>query len=214
MMKTQMITTMLAASLAAAPAAAVTFVTSPGSSSSFAAPAGTVVDFNGGTVAAGFTLTGTNYGLVTGSVANSYAQPAFSDGSAFLAVGAGGAATLQSTASYSSVSIFVGSIDTYNTVEVLSASGTVLATFTGADFTANANGDTSAPSTNRRVTFFAQAGESISGLRFLSTRPAFEVDNVVFAVPEPSTWMMMLVGFSLVGQATRLRRRKVRVVYS
>jgi hypothetical protein len=214
MMKTQIAMTILAASLAAAPAAAVTFVTSLGSSDSFAAPAGTVIDFNGGTVGSGFTLTGSGYGVVTGSSTNNYAQTAFSDGSAYLAVGTGGAATLQSSASYSSASIFIGSIDTYNTVEVLSASGTVLATFSGADFTANANGDKSAPSTNRRVTFFAEAGESISGLRFLSTSPAFELDNVVFAVPEPSTWMMMLVGFGLVGQATRLRRRKVRVVYS
>jgi hypothetical protein len=113
------------------------------------------------------------------------------------------------------VSIFLGSIDSFNTVQILTGAGTVLQTFTGAQFTADANGNQSLPSTNRRITFKAAAGETISGIRFLSSRPALEVDNVVFAVPEPSTWMMMLIGFGLVGQAMRSRRRSnVRVVYA
>jgi hypothetical protein len=214
MIKTVFATTMILAAIAATPAAAVTFVTTLGSDASFAPTTGTVIDFNGGVLPTGFSLSGTGYAQVTGGLANAYAEPGFSDGSAYVAVGTGGAATLQSTTGYQSASVFAGSIDTYNSVEVLSTSGAVLATFTGADFTANANGDQSEPSTNRRITFYAEAGETIGGLRFLSTAPAFELDNVVFAVPEPSTWMMMLAGFGLLGQAMRLRRRNVRVVYA
>ena len=214
MMKTILAAATVAAAAIASPAAAVTFVTTAGSAASFAPTAGTVVDFNGATPA-GFALTGSGYTLTTGNTAGLSATPAFSDGSRYLAVGTNGAATLASTLAYSSVSIFLGSIDAYNTVQILTGAGNVLASYTGAQFTADANGNQSLPATNRRITFRAGAGETISGIRFLSSRPALEVDNVVFAVPEPSTWMLMLVGFGLVGSVMRSRRRSnVRVVYA
>jgi hypothetical protein len=206
-------TSLLAAAAVATPASAVTFVTALGSTATFAAPAGTVIDFNGA-LPSGFTLTGSSYQLATGNTPFISATPGFSDGSRYLSVQAGGLATLQSTAGYLSVSVFVGSIDSFNTVQVLNTLGTVIGTFTGADFTATANGDQSLPSTNRRVTFFANAAESIGGLRFLTSGNSFEVDNVVFAVPEPATWLLMIVGFALVGQSMRVRRGNVRVVYS
>jgi hypothetical protein len=214
MMKTILAAATVAAAAIASPAAAVTFVTTSGSAASFAPTAGTLVNFNGATPA-GFSLSGSGYTVDSGNVSGLRATPAFSDGSRYLAVGAGGVATLASSLTYSTVSIFLGSIDAFNTVQILTGAGTVLASFTGAQFTADANGNQSLPSTNRRITFKAGVGESISGIRFLSSRPALEVDNVVFAVPEPSTWMMMLIGFGLVGQAMRSRRRSnVRVVYA
>lgn len=212
MMKTLMATTLLAASAIATPASAVTFVTDLGSTTTFAPTSGTLVDFNSDTLPTGFTLSGV-YALATGS-SSSGATPAFSDGSRYLAVTTGGSATLQSATGYQSVSIFLGSIDTYNTIEILSTAGAVLKSYNGASFTASANGNQTLPSTNRRATFFAEAGETIGGIRFTSSSPALEVDNVVFAVPEPSTWILMLMGFGLVGQAMRVRRRNVRVVYS
>lgn len=36
----------------------------------------------------------------------------------------------------------------------------------------------------------------------------------ISAVPEPTTWAMMLVGFGMVGAATRYRRRETRIVYA
>lgn len=215
MMKTLLVSATLAAAAIASPASAVTFFTTPGSVASFAPTAGTLVDFNNGSVPAGFSLTGSGYTVLAGNVAGVRATPAFSNGSAYLAVNPGGVATLASTIAYSSVSIFLGSIDSFNTVQILTGAGTVLKSYTGAQFVANANGNQSLPSTNRRITFNAGIGETITGIRFLSSRPALEVDNVVFAVPEPSTWMMMLLGFGLVGTAMRSRRRSnVRVVYA
>ncbi|KQU49620.1 hypothetical protein ASG67_10850 [Sphingomonas sp. Leaf339] len=38
--------------------------------------------------------------------------------------------------------------------------------------------------------------------------------NTVSAVPEPATWAMMLVGFGMVGAATRVRRRKTTVSFA
>ena len=215
MMKTILATATVAAAAIASPAAAVTFVTTPGSVASFAPTAGTLVDFNGA-LPTGFTLTGTGYAVAAGNIAGVRATPAFSSTSnPYLSVNPGGIATLASTMAYSSVSIFLGSIDSFNTVQILNSAGAVLQSFAGGQFVADANGNQSLPSTNRRITFKAGVGESISGIRFLSRGPALEVDNVVFAVPEPSTWMMMLIGFGLVGQAMRSRRRSnVRVVYA
>ena len=39
------------------------------------------------------------------------------------------------------------------------------------------------------------------------------ISGVAAAVPEPATWAMMLLGFGMVGAASRYRRRKVAVAY-
>lgn len=200
---------------AASPATAAQFVVQNGSSASFAAPAGTVVNFNS-LLPSGFQLNLTNNaGIVSGDRSGAYAQPAFSDGSAYLAVGANSSATLTGNAAYESISFFLGSIDAFNTVQVLSTTGALIASYTGADFTANANGNQELPVTNRRITITRDAADAlIGGVRFLSSSPALEVDNVVFgAVPEPSTWALMFLGFAMVGTATRYRRRRTAVVF-
>lgn len=202
----------------ASPASAVTFITTPGSTATFAAPAGsTNVDFNNGAVPTGFTLTGTNFGIVQGDSGNLYAEPAFSDGSRYLAVNAGGSATLTSSIGFRSASLFLGSADPFNTIQVLSTAGAVLGTFTGSQLFPGANGNQDLSATNGRVFFNAEAGEAaIGGFRFLSSQNALEVDNVSFtaAVPEPATWAMMLMGFAAVGYSMRRRKATVRVAYA
>lgn len=204
----------LAAASMAAPASAVTFVSTPGSVASYAAPTGGVtIDFNGA-LPAGVTLTGSGYAVTSGTGPTS-AAPAFNDGSAYIAVGQGGAATLQTSGGYQLVSLFLGSIDSFNVIDVLSTTGAVIATFNGSQFTAAANGDQSLPATNRRITFYRDATDAlIGGLRLRSNGTALEADNVVFAVPEPSTWAMLLVGFGLVAAAMRMRRPRVNIVYA
>jgi hypothetical protein len=201
-----------------APAFAATVTTSPGSPTSFTAPAGgTTIDFNS-PVAAPFTLaTSGNAGIVTGSSANNYAQPLFSDNTAYLQVGTGGLATLLDTVSagYQSVSFFLGSIDAYNTIELLNTTGGVIQSFTGSNFIIPADGDQTDPSTNRRVTITRTGSEAaIGGLRLTSSQNALELDNVVFAVPEPTTWAMMFVGFGMMGASMRYRRRGTKAVYA
>ena len=156
--------------LAASPAAAVTFTSTPGSTASFAAPAGTLVDFNGA-LPAGVTLTGRtgDYAYATGTSSTS-AQTAFSDGSRYLAVYGNGTATLAADAAYQAISIFLGSIDSYNTVSLLSTTGAVLASYTGADLAPNANGSRDSSVTNRRITFTASAGETFGGHRVRQRR--------------------------------------------
>lgn len=198
--------------LAASPAAAVTFTSTPGSTTSFAAPAGTVVDFNGD-LPSGVTLTGRagDYAYATGTSSTS-AQTAFSDGSRYLAVYGRGTATLATTAAYEAISIFLGSIDSYNTISLLSTTGAVLASYTGSDLAPNANGSRDSSVTNRRITFTASAGETFGGIVFGSGGNSLEVDNVVFSVPEPSTWALMFLGFGMIGATARYRRGRGGVV--
>ena len=59
---------------------------------------------------------------------------------------------------------------------------------------------------------------SISRLRLVDTVNHFSIDNLVLnaaaAVPEPSTWAMMLFGFGMVGASMRYRRRSTTTVYA
>jgi hypothetical protein len=155
--------------------------------------------------------------ITTGSLGGVRAQPLGSTGS-YLTVGPsdGSPSTLDFSAfapSVSAISFIWGSIDTYNTLEVLDASNAILATITGSAVYALANGDQSSPATNPIVTLsFTGATQSAARkLRFASTSNAFEVDNFALtaAVPESTTWAMMVAGFGIVGAAARRRKRQV-----
>lgn len=211
---------------AAMPASAATLVSQFGSEATFAAPTAgatnfTVFDFNSAAIPVGFTadypLAGSAE-LVSGSLDMMYQQPAFSDGSQYLAVKANGSATIRSTGTaYNSVSFYIGSIDDYNGVQILSTTGAVLASYANDDFTTPfpPNGDGTSPIMNRRVTYTTDGSAGlIGGIRFTTRDNSLEVDNLVFAVPEPSTWLMMLAGFGMVGMAMRARQRRTNVVFA
>ena len=177
-----------------------------------AAPAGAsaVVDFDDPTYA-GFSLTGSGYNLVTGTFSDSSAPadgPLNSDRDTtkYLSV-YNGAATLLGTVGYSSVSLFWGSVDDYNWLDLLDADGNVFDTVSYADIGAGSNGDQLASNTNRRVDIAST--QAIYGLQFRSTQAAFEADNIAFsgAVPEPASWALMLGGFGMIGGALRSRRK-------
>lgn len=109
------------------------------------------------------------------------------------------------------ISFIWGSIDTYNTLDVLDATGATIASFGGANVIAMANGNRTDPATNRivKLTFTGADRSNVSGLRFRSTGNAFEFDNVAIAaaVPEPATWMMMLLGMAGVGFSMRRKSK-------
>jgi hypothetical protein len=121
----------------------------------------------------------------------------------------GGHATLTSLKGLQSLSLFMGSPDTYNTIK-FSGAGGFSWTLDGAQIFNNlapSNGD---QSYGRRVSY--DFGEhSVNKVEFFSTSNSFEFDTIAGrlsggAVPEPATWATMILGFGVVGATFRRRR--------
>ncbi|APX65835.1 hypothetical protein AV944_08295 [Sphingomonas sp. LK11] len=181
-----------------------------------------LIDFDGTngntTYSSGFSLSGTAV-LTTGS-ANGYSRP-MGDTTQYLMVNGGKTAELRTKDnSYDGFGLYWGSIDSFNTLEVLGAAGNVLKTITGLDVispTADVPGTYyNDPSLNRYVTYTLDSltGERIAGLRFSSGDTAFELDNVTFfggkptSVPEPATLTLFGAGIGGLIAASRRRRKK------
>lgn len=157
-------------------------------------------------------------GLVTNtSVSGVRAQPWSSTGN-YATVspsdGTPGIFDLTAFGAITKISLLWGSIDNYNNLDVLDAANNVLASFNGATVIASANGDQSNPATNRLVTLSLDGSSMTDAakLRFRSSGNAFEFDNVAIqtaAVPEPTTWALMIGGFGLVGASMRRRSAAV-----
>lgn len=193
--------------------AAVTLTSTLGSAAGFAAPASDLAISFDTELPDGVTLLLDRAGILSGNSADG-ATPGYSDGSAYLSVRKDGVASLLTDTGYSSVSFFIGSIDSYNSVELIGTTGALLASYTGSEFTTTANGNMEQANTNRRVTVTVDPNDPlIGGIRFKSGGNSLEVDHIVFSVPEPSVWMLMLLGFSMVAGATRYRRRSTQLVF-
>ena len=158
-------------------------------------------------------------GVFTNSVGGVRAQPLGSTGG-YASVGptdgTPGDFSLASFDKVASISFIWGSVDTYNTLDIFDADDNLLASFSGSDVFNPANGDQGNVNTNPIVTISfntTAARDAVAYLRFSSTQNAFEFDNLAVAVPEPSTWAMMIGGFGLLGAAVR-RSRKTTAVYA
>ncbi len=162
--------------------------------------------------APGFVLSGTGT-FQTGSDGDG-AAPAFSpltrDETQYLSI-LGGQFELLSTPLLRSISFYIGSLDTYNTIRFTSSNG--VESFSGGDLEAavvayaEANGNQQSINSNGRYTFTFDTG--ITGVRLESTTNSFELSDIgATAVPEPATWAMMIGGFGGVGTLIRFRRRQ------
>jgi ABC-type amino acid transport substrate-binding protein len=194
-----------ALSLAAPATAAVSLSAAPGTNP-YSGPTPTY-NFDSGRPA---NVTGGS--IVTGTAAP-HAQPFGSTGGYFSvgpADGTPGLIDLSSFAVLNSISFIWGSVDSYNTLDLLGAGGNVLYSYTGNAVFDPANGNQTSPNTNPLVTLFITGADqtAIRSLRLSSTQNAFEIDNLAInAVPEPSTWALMLLGFGAVGFSMRRGRR-------
>jgi hypothetical protein len=136
------------------------------------------------------------------------------DTSNYLSVGIGQSYRLDTTALHE-ISLYVGSLDTYNSFTFTGAGGTQ--TFTGADLAAaaaaQANGNQSSSATNGRYSFTFD--DPITSVTLASTSPALEVSNIgaipvnLAVVPEPGPWLLMILGLGGIGFMLRTRRRLV-----
>ena len=191
-------------------AGAVTVISLPGAPDPGPATGQTIaIDFDSG-LPAGVVITG-NGSIVSGN-SNMHAVPAGGSTPYFSVpqTGGAGSATLDWSGAFGtaikSFSFYWGSIDTYNSVELLDAGGQAFYTLAGGAIPP-ANGNQTAAFSNRRVFFTLAPGEAISGLRFNSSGIAYEIDSIALesAVPEPQTWALLVGGFAMIGLAARRR---------
>lgn len=144
--------------------------------------------------------------VTAGTTANEYAAPA-GDATTYYYVQGGGQAIFSSIKALTELSLYIGSLDNYNSIEFWSGGvgGTSVGTWSGLDY-APANGDQGAGVTNRRF-YFDFGGSTVDTVVFKSTSNSFEFDNIaVSAVPEPGVWALMIAGFGMMGAALRRRR--------
>lgn len=200
---------------AAGPAAAASFISTPGAPDPGHAAGETLLVTFDAPNAPG--VTATSHGTVitaAGSVGSVRAAPAGTpDAGIYQSIGAGGE-TLFDFAGWShgkpltSASLYWGSIDSYNFIDFLDAAGNRVGGIGGGDLPM-ANGNQWLPDTNRRVYFTFTPQEAVTTLRLRSTGTAFEFDNIaasIGAVPEPASWAMLITGFAFIGSAMRLRK--------
>jgi hypothetical protein len=168
--------------------------------------------------------------LVTGRIPNEAAPPAYTattgDKSQYLAVLGGDAATLALPSPTEAISLYIGSLDAYNSIAFFDGA-TQVGSFTGAQLslpftTAEDNqrqtGQLDSDLSNGR--FYFTFSSPVTSIEFASGKDAFEIAQVADvpysagapnfpgAVPEPSTWTMMLIGFAGLGFTGFLRTRK------
>jgi hypothetical protein len=125
------------------------------------------------------------------------AAPPFNDTTQYASVGTlvtPGNSTLTSSFSGNYLGLYWGSIDLYNSITITDSGG-----FTTVINAANysvlnpANGNQGLGGSNY-VNIFDSF--NITGIKFTSDQKAFEFDNLtIAAVPEASTWAMMILGF-------------------
>jgi hypothetical protein len=129
-----------------------------------------------------------NSQILIGSDGNG-AQPFGTSGN-YLSVLGGGSVDI-SFSSRTSISFFWGSVDSYNSIVFHTASGDQL-------LTGNAvapllpNGCQNSAACNGYVTFTSDS--AFTSVTLSSSGNSFEITNIS-AVPEPSTWAMMILGF-------------------
>jgi hypothetical protein len=180
---------------------------------------GTTIDFNSnsigttGAFSVGSTLFAGTGQVVNGTSPGLWAAPAssavpFVDTTNYMAITANASETITFAALQSSFGLLWGSIDSYNTIQFFNNGVAVTGVIhgDGLGVPINANGDQASPNSNRYVSF--------SDLGFNSVvlgsigQNSFEFDNIttVAAVPEASSWAMMIIGFLGVGLLAYRRR--------
>ena len=114
------------------------------------------------------------------------------------------------------VNIYVGSLDSYNTI---SFGGPGAVSYTGDQLVALAtnaidNGDQQSGSSNGLFEFSFAA--PMTSVTFTSYQNALEVAGVSVSstVPEPSTWAMMLLGFAGLGYAAYRKTNNERTAFA
>jgi hypothetical protein len=162
--------------------------------------ANTVLDFDGNNDSR-YTVTG---GIYEGNLVNVHKEPT-STANHYLAGQPGTTASI-SGFNTDNLSFYWGSIDHYNSFDLIDTAGNVFFTYSGNDLIRDFG---PIDVGNQGLRLNIQSDNILSAINFRSDVPAFEVDNIAMAVPEPATWAMMFAGFAMVGAVARRRSTNV-----
>ncbi len=124
---------------------------------------------------------------------------------------ASGTETISFNAFHDYFGLFWGSIDAYNTISFYD-NGALVASYGGAQITANADGDQSASATNEYVNFAFSGADLFNQVLLSSDGRSFEVDNIAVdtpaaAVSEPAAVAVLGSGLALLGLGAWRRQR-------
>ena len=163
-------------------------------------------------LAAGYTMGWSNAGIYQGALVSGIAAPPVGDATKYLSVYTGGLATLTAPGFMYSLSVYIGSLDTYNTITFKGANG-FSKSYGGADLYLPANGDQFDAATNRRFFFTFDENDKVNQVLFSSSGNSFEFDNIAINdpidAPEPLTLSLFASGLA---GAAFLRRRRLQTV--
>ncbi len=194
----------LAMSAVAAHASGVTIIST---SATDTPPAGySLIDTFDTAPAAGYTYTGTTFNTGTAS----FAAAPYGDDTQYAYVLGNGTATLDTGSSLlTGLGLYIGSVDTYNTISFYGPGHTLVGSFTGDQILPPANGNQGVGgSAYVNFGFSSYVNEVV----FSSSQNSFEFDDIsVSAAPEPATWALMLGGVGILGGMLRVvaaRRRE------
>jgi hypothetical protein len=195
-----------AASASAPPTISVT-------NNSLPLPTGQVIvdDFDN-PVAAGFSFTpisGTVLRSGSLGVASGVSAPPPGDLTNYFTVLGGGSAMLTALNGLTSFSFFMGSPDSYNSIEFIGDGGYDV-TLSGSNLFQPATAFGGDQSIGRRVNYDF-GSQVVNQVVFRSSGNSFEFDDLAAktagGVPEPATWAFLIMGLGGVGAAMRRQRR-------
>jgi len=180
-------------------------VTNFGSDTPGSAPAST---------APGYSWAGGGTGLVfdpalSGSNGAEPAELGGPDTGNYLSVEGGASETLDIAPGIRYLTMYIGSIDAYNTLSFDVTGDPNPVVLTGANFATYSGGDDgnqSAGDTNGLFTFLFNA--PVTSVTFSSTQNSFEIASIGAApTPEPASWALLIFGVGLAGGMLRLVRK-------
>lgn len=198
--------------MATAPAHALTFTTTLGSTSLESGVTNVTFDSApSGTITPSYTeglATYTGGAIVKNGSSGQYAPPAPNNGTNYLTLGgtvpsASSPVEINFAKALNYFGLHWGSVDAYNEISFFKGLTQVGSTYTGTNILTGANGDQTPPG-SRYVNFFADSGESFNRIVLTSSAPAFESDNHAYrAIPTPA----LLPGLIALGVGV-MRKRK------